>query len=94
MDYFRTLLCLFLSVCLCACSHSSRRQDALRKVASHQVDPSDSFLDGNQLYVQYDYQGESFFFTADLSNVVFIIVIYGSSSFLFIPVEEDVGNAS
>ncbi len=68
MDYFRTLLCLFLSVCLCACSHSSRRQDALRKVASHQVDPSDSFLDGNQLYVQYDYQGESFFFTADLSQ--------------------------
>ena len=59
------LLCMFL---LCACAHNSQRQNALRQVASHQVEPAGAFLASNTLYIQYDYQGESFFFTADVSQ--------------------------
>ena len=64
----RFFICLIFLFFLCACAHSSRRQDALRRVAAHDVNPTDSFLIGETLYIQYDYQGESFFFTTDLSK--------------------------
>ena len=64
----RFFICLIFLFFLCACAHSSRRQDALRRVAAHDVNPTDSFLIGETLYIQYDYQEESFFFTTDLSK--------------------------
>ncbi len=61
-------MCLSLSLVLAACAHSSQKQQSLRRVATHQVEPADAFLLGNNLYIQYDYQGESFFFTAPLTQ--------------------------
>lgn len=68
MTKIRLLVCLCCAVFLCACAHSSQKQDALRRVATHQVEPSGAFLVADTLYIQYDYQGESFFFTANLSK--------------------------
>ena len=67
MMKLRAIVCVLISVMLCACAHSSQRQDALRHVAVHDVSPTDAFLISDTLYIQYDYQGESFFFTADLN---------------------------
>ncbi|OUO56519.1 phospholipase D-like domain-containing protein [Candidatus Avelusimicrobium gallicola] len=67
MRKLRLLVCVFLCFSLGACVHNARKQEALRRVAAHEVEPADAFLSGHTLYIQYDYQGESFFFTADLT---------------------------
>ena len=68
MNKLHFLVCLMFSFFLCACAHDSHKQESLRRVASHEVEPADAFLLGNSLYIEYDYQGEAFFFTADLQE--------------------------
>ena len=68
MRKLRLAVCLCLALLGCACAHNSQKQDALRRVAAHEVDPADAFLASDTLYIQYDYRGEAFFFTADLDR--------------------------
>ena len=69
MIKLRLFLCLFFSIVFCGCVHNAHKQQALRRVAQHEVEPADAFLQGHMLYIQYDFQGESFFFAADLNQV-------------------------
>ena len=51
-----------------ACSHSQHKKEGYRQVASHAVKPLRAFVEGKDLYIEYDWEGERFYFTADLQN--------------------------
>lgn len=51
-----------------ACSHTSHKKEGYRQVATHTVEPTRAFVDGQTLYIEYDWEGEHFYFTADLQN--------------------------
>lgn len=68
MKTFRLLLCFAFALFLCACAHSAQKKDAMRRVAHHELDASDAFVVSDTLYIEYDYEGETFFFTAALNQ--------------------------
>lgn len=68
MKTFRLFLCFCFALCLCACAHSSQKKDAMRRVGHHELEPLDAFVADNTLYIQYEYENQTFFFTAGLND--------------------------
>lgn len=53
---------------MCACSHTPRKTQMLRGVASHQADPTDAFVAEDKLFIRYEWENKPFYFTADLKE--------------------------
>ncbi|MBO5011775.1 MAG: phosphatidylserine/phosphatidylglycerophosphate/cardiolipin synthase family protein [Elusimicrobiaceae bacterium] len=68
MKIFRLFLLLLAAAGLAACSHSTRKTDMLRSVATHRADPAAAFVSGGKLFIRYAWENEPFYFTADLKE--------------------------
>lgn len=54
---------------MAACSHAPRKTDMLRRVASHEAEPVESFVSGDKLFIRYEWENTPFYFTADLKGL-------------------------
>lgn len=62
-----TVLCIFLSLTACT-SSNVKRHDDFRKLEQHEILPQTAFVTGDDLFIRYQYEGKTFFLTADLEN--------------------------
>lgn len=61
----RKILILYLCVLCCACSSSSlKKRQAMRFIETHEVLPEKAFVWKEDVYIQYVYDGETFYFVA------------------------------
>lgn len=68
MKIIRLLLCFCFASLLCACTHNVQKKEAMRRIAQHELEARDAFVSADTLYIEYDYDGERFFFTAALDQ--------------------------
>lgn len=68
MKILRLFMVFIGAAALAACSHAPRKTDMLRRVASHETEPSEAFVSGDKLFIRYVWENTPFYFTAGLKN--------------------------
>lgn len=67
MKFFKLILCSVFLFTLVSCTSNTRKKEAMQSIEAHEVLPGNIFVSGGKLYIEYTFDGKTFYFTADLS---------------------------
>lgn len=68
MKHLKVLLAIALVLNGCVSTNSKKHSRQMSQIESHQIEPAASFVKNDKLYIKYDFEGDSVYFAADLSE--------------------------